>query len=299
MKVWINAFRLRTLPLALSSIIMGIVIAFIYGYSNIRISIWAIITTILLQILSNLANDYGDGVKGTDNEKRLGPKRTIQSGVISKEQMKSAIIIFSILSLLSGSYLILISKLDFNDMIVFFSLGIFAIISAIHYTVGKKAYGYSGFGDVFVFIFFGLVAVLGTFYLISGKFKWDVLLPASTIGFLSTAVLNLNNIRDFENDKVMGKNTIAVRLGVKRTKLYHIVLINFAFLFLLFFISNNNLRWYYYLPFLIYPFFIMDLMEIDKENDLQKIDPYLKKTAIKTFLFVLIFLVIALVGDYL
>lgn len=289
LKNWLDAFRLRTLPLALASILMGIAVSKMHDVFNMEVSIWAIITTLLLQILSNLANDYGDGIKGTDNDNRLGPKRTIQSGLISIKQMRNAIIFFSLLSLVSGLYLVYISHINIIGIILFIVLGVSAIFAAIFYTVGKKSYGYRGLGDVFVFLFFGLLAVLGSFYLNAKYLSVDVVFPAITVGLLSTAVLNLNNIRDLINDKENGKMTIAVKLGVKSAKFYHTILINIAFFALLLFVSISATPWQVYLVFLVYPFFMIDLLKIDKESDLKKLDPFLKKTAIKTFLLVLIF----------
>lgn len=286
---WIHAFRLRTLPLALSSILMGIIISSVYGAFRLDVSILAIITTLFLQILSNLANDYGDGIKGTDNENRLGPVRTVQSGKISLLQMKIAIIIFSILSFLSGIILIWISEINIANALLFFGLGILAIISSIKYTVGKGAYGYYGLGDLFVFIFFGLLAVIGTFYLNSGYFIWQIIFPAITMGLLSLSVLNLNNIRDIENDRIHGKNTIAVKLGEKGAKLYHTIVVNISFFSLLYFVYISNLNWWVYFTFLIYPLFFNDLLKIDRERNLQKLDPFLKKTAIKTMILVFLF----------
>jgi len=288
-KAWIQAFRLRTLPLALSSILMGIIVSYLHLGFNMQVSIWAIITTLLLQILSNLANDYGDAIKGTDNENRVGPERTVQSGKISPKSMKTAIIVFSVLSLASGLYLIWLSGIDLMKALMFLLLGVLAIAAAIKYTVGKKAYGYSGLGDLFVFLFFGLIAVLGSFYLNALYLSWDVVLPAITIGLLSTAVLNLNNMRDLENDKNSGKNTLVVRMGIKKAKLYHTIIINIAFFSLMTFMSINDLSWQVHLALLVYPLFIRDLVKIDKETNLQKLDPYLKKTALKTLLLVLVF----------
>jgi len=288
-KAWIQAFRLRTLPLALSSILTGIIVSYIHLGFNMQVSIWAIITTLLLQILSNLANDYGDAIKGTDNENRVGPERTVQSGKISSKSMKTAIIVFSFLSLTSGLYLIWLSGIDLMKALMFLLLGVLAIAAAIKYTVGKKAYGYSGLGDLFVFLFFGLLAVLGSFYLNALYLSWDVVFPAVTIGLLSTAVLNLNNMRDLENDRNSGKNTLVVRIGIKKAKLYHTIIINIAFFSLMTFMSINDLSWQVHLALLVYPLFIRDLVKIDKETDLQKLDPYLKKTALKTLLLVLVF----------
>lgn len=294
-KSWLNAFRLRTLPLALSSILMGIIVSRIHHSFNWKVGIMAMITTLFLQILSNLANDYGDGMKGTDNANRLGPERTIQSGKITPDQMRTAIILFSLLSLISGIILIWLSEMKLNEFLLFLGLGIGAILSAVFYTIGKKSYGYSGLGDFFVFLFFGLIAVLGTFFLSTRYLSLDVILPAMSLGFLSTAVMNLNNLRDLENDKISGKMSIAVRLGQKGAKLYQTILVNLAFFSLLFFIFVNQLPWQIYLSFLIYPFFLIDLNKIDKTTDLQKIDPFLKKTAIKTFLLVVLFAVLVFI----
>lgn len=288
-QAWLQAFRLRTLPLALSSIFMGVIISEIHQGLNWKVGIWAVITTVLLQILSNLANDYGDGIRGTDNSDRLGPQRALQSGVISPKQMKIAITIVSILSFFSGLLLVWYSGIDFLYSIGFILLGIAAIVSAIYYTIGKKAYGYSGFGDIFVFLFFGLTAVLGTFYLNTGFLILEALFPAITVGLFSVAVLNLNNIRDFDNDKNSHKNTIVVKIGIKKAKLYQTIIINLAFFSLLLYVNLAHLDWHVYLVFLLYPLFILDLIKIDKEKDLKKLDPFLKKTALKTFLLVIVF----------
>jgi 1,4-dihydroxy-2-naphthoate octaprenyltransferase len=299
LKSWIKAFRLRTLPLALSSVLMGIVVAFINGATNYHIGIWAMITTLLLQILSNLANDYGDGIKGTDNEMRLGPGRALQTGAISPYQMKIGIGIFAFASLICGLYLLYISHLTSADFVVFVVLGVAAILSAILYTIGKKAYGYSGFGDLFVFLFFGLLAVGGTSYLIMGQFKPNILLPSITMGLLSTAVLNLNNIRDYDNDLKMGKKTIVVKLGINAAKLYHTIIVNLAFIFMLIFVGSSDLHWSIYLSFIIYVFFILDLKKIEREQYLKNLDKYLKSTAIKTFIFVFLFAALVFINSHL
>ena len=223
---WIKAFRLRTLPLALSSIIMGSGLAIYLGSYSWIVILLATLTTILLQILSNLANDYGDFQKGTDNDNRLGPERAVQSGEISARQMKTAVIVFAALSLLSGVWLLYASlKEQFMIALVFFVLGIAAIAAAVKYTVGKNAYGYSGLGDLFVFLFFGLTGVLGTYYLNTLSLTWDVFLPAISIGLLSTGMLNLNNMRDIENDIKSGKHTLASKLGLRKAKYYHAFLV--------------------------------------------------------------------------
>ena len=224
MKHWIEAARLRTLPLSVSGIIVGS----IYALSNPTETIntptevfswkifgFALLTTLGLQVLSNFANDYGDGVKGTDNADRVGPLRAIQSGAITPQAMKKAIIITSLLTLLSAITLIYFAfgQDNFGYSIFFLLLGIAAIVSAIRYTVGNSAYGYRGFGDLFVFIFFGLVSTLGVNFLYSKEVDPLLILPAVSIGLLSVGVLNLNNMRDEESDRKSGKNTIVVQMG--------------------------------------------------------------------------------------
>ena len=292
LKNWIHAFRLRTLPLALSSIAMGAFLAVFFNAFRWDISLLAALTTIFLQVLSNLANDYGDAQKGTDNQKRIGPERTVQSGKISVFAMRLAIIIFIGLSLISG--IVLISHgtqgMDLRVGILFLVLGISAIAAAILYTVGKKAYGYSGLGDLFVFLFFGLLAVLGTFFLNTQFLRWDIWLPAASLGFLSTGVLNLNNLRDIENDLSSGKITIAVRLGIKRAKYYHFLLMALALISALVFNLMNLRNWLSLLWLLpIIPIFAIDLIKIAKIEDLKLLDPFLKKLALKTLLFVIIY----------
>lgn len=291
-KYWIHAFRLRTLPLALSSIAMGAFLAGFFHGLRWEISLLAALTTVFLQVLSNLANDYGDAQKGTDSHHRIGPERTVQSGKISPAQMRKAIWVLVGLSLISGIVLIFYGtrNLDLRFGLIFFILGISAIAASILYTVGKKAYGYSGLGDLFVFLFFGLLAVLGTFFLNTQILRWDIFLPAASLGFLSTGVLNLNNLRDIDNDRNSGKNTIAVRLGKKGARYYHLFLI-FAGLFTALLFNLLNLRSMLSLLWLIpvLPLFIRDLFEIIQIEDLKLLDPFLKKLALKTLLFVLIY----------
>jgi len=230
LSVWIQAFRLRTLPLALSSGIVGSSLAYADGKFGWPVFLLTLTTTLFLQVLSNLANDYGDSVHGTDNADRLGPERTVQSGKITKQKMKTMIWVFSVLSFLSGSLLIFVGLkgADYILVILFFVLGIAAIIAALKYTIGKNPYGYSGLGDLFVFIFFGLLGVCGTYFLFTKQFYYSLLLPATAIGLLSAGVLNVNNMRDIVNDKASGKITLVVRLGAEKAKIYHVFLLVFA-----------------------------------------------------------------------
>ena len=291
-KVWIEAARLRTLPLSVSGIIVGSFAA--YSQVENKLHFWcifslAILTTLCFQILSNFANDYGDGVKGTDNENRVGPQRAIQSGAITKQQMKTGIVITSIISLLVAILLIYVSfgKDNFLYSLLFFVLGVSAIAAAIKYTVGKSAYGYRGLGDVFVFIFFGLVSVIGSNFLYTMTFDYTTIFPAITIGLLSVGVLNLNNMRDIENDITSGKNTIVVKMGSAKAKTYHIVMIILAFVSLLIFCYLRGM--------LIYPTTIVYLLlfapHLKRVNDVKQpkaYDPELKVVAIGTFLLSLV-----------
>nr|WP_294937329.1 1,4-dihydroxy-2-naphthoate octaprenyltransferase [uncultured Flavobacterium sp.] len=283
MKKWIQAARLRTLPLSVSGIIIGSSYAYFQGFENWKIVVLALLTTLGFQVLSNFANDYGDGVKGTDNENRVGPQRAIQSGVISVKQMKTAIIITALLSLVAAVLLIYVSfgKENFGYSLLFFVLGIASIAAAIKYTVGKGAYGYSGFGDVFVFIFFGLVSVLGSNFLFTKQFDPYLILPAVAIGLLSVAVLNLNNMRDIENDRNSGKNTLVVKMGLKNAKYYHNSLIAIAIVCMMCFAIFTKTSIF---PILLVNFILIrHLKVVHKAQNYKDFDPELKKVALGTF----------------
>jgi 1,4-dihydroxy-2-naphthoate octaprenyltransferase len=241
-----------------------------------------------LQILSNLANDFGDYKTGADNEERIGPQRALQSGIISLPAMQNAIVFTSIVTLISGSTLLYTSTNGFQIFILFFVIGLLCIVAAIKYTMGKNPYGYSGFGDIAVFIFFGIVAVGGTFYLHAHGFYLDVLLPASALGFLSAGVLNVNNMRDIYSDAATGKHTIVVRMGIAKAKIYHLFLIVFAFISLICFtLLHENSIWQW--AFLItLPLFIVHLIAVMKSSS-EGMDKYLKQLAISTLLLVLCF----------
>ncbi|HLF51865.1 1,4-dihydroxy-2-naphthoate octaprenyltransferase [Flavobacterium sp.] len=286
MKHWIEAARLRTLPLSVSGIILGSFYAMSQAMFNWKIVIFALTTTLGLQILSNFANDYGDGIKGTDNEDRVGPKRAIQSGTITPQAMKQAMIITSILTLLSAILLIYFS---FKEQYLLYSfiflfLGILAIASAIRYTVGKSAYGYNGYGDIFVFVFFGLVSTLGIYFMFSKQIDWLLLLPAIAIGFLSVGVLNLNNMRDEASDKKAGKNTIVVKMGGAKAKIYHYFLVVSAMILVLVFAFLMDFHFDQYIFVVAYFPLMSHLITVYKNKVPRALDPELKKLAISTFL---------------
>lgn len=282
---WIKAFRLRTLPLSLSCILVGSGLAVIDNKFSWSILILAIITTTLLQVLSNIANDYGDTIKGTDNDNRVGPERALQSGKITRSQMKKAIIINSILALFSG--LILIStafdRENFITILFFIVLGVAAIAAAIKYTMGKNPYGYSGMGDLFVFLFFGLIGVMGTHYLHTNIFDIKALFPSVAIGLLSAAVLNMNNMRDEENDKECNKNTLVVKIGARNAKIYHSFLIGLAFIMLLVTLTIFDLPLISYLSTLPFIVLFKNIYTVWKNKIKAELDPELKKIALSTF----------------
>lgn len=287
MKKWIAAFRLKTLPLALSNTIMGSALA--AGEDKFRWSIFglAALTTILLQIMSNMANDYGDFVNGKDTAERIGPKRMVQSGEITPKTMLQGIIIIGIFTAISGLALILVGTagIDITNILIFGVLGIAAIVAAIKYTVGKNPYGYRGLGDIFVFIFFGLVGVIGTYFLHTQSFNWDLLLPASAMGFLSTGVLNMNNLRDYEADKNANKKTIVVAMGPQRAKLYHLFLVGGAILLAVIYTIINYSSPWQWLFIISFPVLFLNLKTVFTYKNSIELYPELGKLAMGTLLF--------------
>ncbi len=310
MKHWIEAARLRTLPLSVSGIIVGSMYALANPTENVytptevfnwKIFGFALLTTLGLQVLSNFANDYGDGVKGTDNQDRIGPKRAIQSGVITPQAMKKAIIITAMLTLLSAITLIYFAfgETNFVYSIFFLLLGIAAIISAIRYTVGNSAYGYKGFGDLFVFVFFGLVSTLGVNFLYSKEVDPLLILPAVAIGLLSVGVLNLNNMRDEASDRKSGKNTIVVKMGGQAAKKYHYFLIIGAMVSVVVFAILSDYHFDQYLFLLAYIPLTKHLIVVSKNKEPKLLDPELKRVALSTFLLsvLLTLCMISLISD--
>lgn len=292
--------RLRTLPLAASGILMGSALADLSGNGSDRtITLLALLTALLLQILSNLANDYGDFMKGTDNEQRLGNTRALQSGNISPQAMLRAILIFVGLCLASGISLLYVASGGHFSIrfILFFILGIAAIAAAIKYTVGKSAYGYSGFGDVFVFVFFGPVAVLGV-YILHHHIQWSwfsdkfMVLPAISMGLLSAGVLNTNNIRDIDNDRASGKHTLVVKVGLENARKYHWGLITGSFLCLLLFIVSTPLHWIQYLSLLAFFPIFKQALSVQKTPPSPVFNGYLKRLSLGTLFLVVVFVVI-------
>ncbi|MDG1399000.1 MAG: 1,4-dihydroxy-2-naphthoate octaprenyltransferase [Polaribacter sp.] len=300
-KSFIKAARLRTLPLSISGIIVGSYLGVDYlnsiSQSNPRLIIWmtpvfwlAILTTIGFQVLSNFANDYGDGIKGSDKN-RKGEARMVSSGAITPKQMKMAMIVTTFITLIIAIFLIYKSfgSENLGYSILFFFLGIASISAAIKYTVGNSAYGYSGFGDVFVFLFFGLLSVLGSYFLYTKTINFEILLPAISIGFLSTAVLNLNNLRDREEDEKNNKNTLVVKLGKEKAKKYHYLLILGSLCTAIVYVFLNFKTYFQFLFLIAFIPLIKNLITVAKKNISEELDGELKKVALSTFLFAILF----------
>ncbi len=288
-QAWLHAFRLRTLPLSLSCIGMAGFLAAAAGKFDLILFLLCCLTTIFLQVLSNLANDYGDSIHGADHAERKGPTRAVQSGAISLSQMRNAVILFSLLSLASGIMLLLLSfGTDWLAIFFFFGLGLLSILAAIGYTVGKKPYGYIGLGDISVLIFFGLVGVMGSFYLFVHQISWHEVLPALSCGLFSIAVLNVNNIRDIDSDRMAGKYSIPVRIGKKNATMYHWILLGGGLLSAMAYTLLNFQSLWQFLFLLTAPMLIKNGMAIYQKPS-SELDPFLKQMAFSTLLFVLLF----------
>jgi 1,4-dihydroxy-2-naphthoate polyprenyltransferase len=291
LKSWIKAARLRTLPLAISGILMGAALSGLDEGFNLRVTLLAVNTALFIQIFSNFANDYGDFQKGTDNDQRVGPRRTIQGGEISVTQMRTGMVVLALLSLVTGIWLVAEGTrgLSLKVFGFYIALGILALIAAFKYTAGKNPYGYAGLGDLAVFLFFGLLPVIGTYFLNTHQINALIFLPAISIGLFSAGVLNLNNMRDVENDGHSGKNTIIVRMGGVNGKLYHTLMISAGMLTAVVFTLLHFKSFYQWLFVLAYPLFLRDLLQINHINEPQKFDPFLKKLSLATLLFTLLF----------
>ena len=288
-KIWLQAARLRTLPLSLSGIIVGNGLAYESDGFSLVILVLSLATTIAFQVLSNFANDYGDGVKGTDNESRIGPARVLQQGLLTRAQLKKGIQFCAAVSLVFAFALIYVAfgTSDLLYSLIFIILGIASVVAAIKYTVGSNAYGYRALGDLFVFLFFGGVSVLGSYFLQAQEFQIDLILPATALGLLSVGVLNLNNMRDIHTDKEVNKITMAVLLGASLSKAYHAFLLIGAVLTTVFYVKMDIQPTYLFmiavLPMMIH------LRRVLGYTDPKEFDPELKRLALCTFLFAILF----------
>lgn len=292
LKQWVHAFRLRTLFLAIATVIMASGMAWRAGAFNLTTFILAFLLALTIQILANMANDLGDYQKGTDTTGfREGPRRAVQSGMISQSEMKGAILLFIIICILLGLALVLnmAKQTDWPSAVILILVGGCSILAALFYTLGGNAYGYRGWGDLFAFLFFGPVPVIGTWFLHTHTLGVQPLLPAISLGLISTMILNVNNMRDIENDRASGKITIAVKLGLKQAKIYHMLMTLTSFIcFALYNILYEPAPWYRYAYLIVFllPFGI--LYQIRNRSGHQ-LDPYLKLTSLSGFLLAVAF----------
>ncbi|EKK3981773.1 1,4-dihydroxy-2-naphthoate polyprenyltransferase [Cronobacter sakazakii] len=298
-QAWLESLRPRTLPLAFSAILVGSALASWQGYFDPVITLLALLTAGLLQILSNLANDYGDAVKGSDQPDRLGPLRGMQKGAITAPQMKRAIQLTVALICISGLALVYVACHSMADVLGFLALGALSILAAITYTVGTRPYGYMGLGDVSVLIFFGWLSVLGSWYLQAHTLIAPVWLPATACGLLAAAVLNINNLRDIDSDRRNGKNTLAVRLGPVAARRYHVALLAGALVCL----AAFNLLWLHslwgWLFLLSSPLLARQARFVLRETEPAAMRPMLERTVKAALLVNLLFIIGLIVSQQL
>ena len=281
---WVSAARLRTIPLSISGVLIGSFASLNENKFNLSVFLLTLLTTVSYQVLSNFANDYGDGAKGTDKN-RIGPTRSIESGAISLAEMKKGIILAAIFSLFLTILLVYISfQDDLINFVIFIALGALAIFSAIKYTVGSTAYGYVGLGDIFVFLFFGLVSVLGSHFLFTSSFNSSLIYPACIIGLLCAGVLNLNNMRDINTDGKNKKTTLAVMLGPRKSKIYHSILIFLAIILMVkfHFLTNIKSVLLTIIFLLLLLWLLLQLFQVYKVSEEKNFDLYLKPLVFST-----------------
>ena len=298
LKMWWETARPKTLPLALASIFTGSALGYWanpQGFNGLVMAL-CLLTTILLQVLSNFANDYGDHQKGSDTEERIGPLRGIQKGEISAKELKWGLILMVVASFLSGSFLIGIAYENLSDLLAFAGLGILAIVAAITYTVGAKPYGYMGLGDLSVLVFFGLLGVGGTYYLQTHSIDSHIILPAIGSGLLASAVLNINNLRDIEQDAKAGKNTLAVRLGAYKGRVYHCILLSVAALCYLAFAVATAISWTNYLFVLAMPLLAKHAIFVYRSQQPSELRPMLAQMSMISLLINILFSLGLLIG---
>ena len=298
LKMWWETARPKTLPLALASIFTGSALGYWanpQGFNGLVMAL-CLLTTILLQVLSNFANDYGDHQKGSDTEERIGPLRGIQKGAISAKELKWGLILMVVASFLSGSFLIGIAYENLSDLFAFAGLGILAIVAAITYTVGAKPYGYMGLGDISVLVFFGLLGVGGTYYLQTHSIDSHIIFPAIGSGLLASAVLNINNLRDIEQDTKAGKNTLAVRLGAYKGRVYHCILLSVAALCYLVFAVATAISWTNYLFVLAMPLLAKHAIFVYRSQQPSELRPMLAQMSMISLLINILFSLGLLIG---
>lgn len=298
LKMWWETARPKTLPLALASIFTGSALAYWADKEsfNLTVMLLCLLTTILLQVLSNFANDYGDHQKGSDTEERIGPLRGIQQGAISANELKWGLILMAVGAFFSGAFLIGIAYQSLTDLLAFAGLGILAIIAAITYTVGAKPYGYLGLGDLSVLLFFGLLGVGGTYYLQTHSIDSLITLPALGSGLLATAVLNINNLRDIEQDAKVGKNTLVVRIGPTKGRIYHCVLLSVAALCYVLFAASTAFSPWHFLFLLAFPLLLKHALFVYRSKEPAVLRPMLAQMSMISLFINILFSLGLLIG---
>ena len=289
--VWLHAARPRTLPLALACIIMGSGLAFAHGSFDWVVVLFCVLTAILLQILSNLANDYGDSLHGADHSARQGPQRAVQSGQVTPATMRRAIAATAALAAASGLLLLWFAfgRQAFSSTLLFILLGGAAIAAAITYTAGRLPYGYAGFGDLAVLVFFGWVGVLGSTFVQTGRLTPALFLPATACGLLAVAVLNVNNIRDLDSDRMAGKQSIPVRLGLRRARRYHWLLLGLAVLCAVAYTLLTYTSPWQFLFLLAVPLLVRNGVAVARTDALPTLNPWLRQMSLAALAFAVLF----------
>ena len=284
----LRSMRLRTLPLSLAGITLGVFLA--AGEQAVRplTVLLLALTTVCLQILSNLSNELGDTLHGTDRSDRQGIHYSIQDGLMSVPEMKRLIAVMAVLSCLCGFGMVWSA---FGSplkplALAFLVLGAAAVWAAMHYTLGRNPYGYRGLGDIFVFVFFGLATVCGGYYLTGLHWSWRILLPAAAIGCFSVAVLNVNNIRDMKSDAAT-RTTVALRLGERRARIYQTLLISAGWILMTVFCLLPPVSAWRFLYALSLPGFILHLIGVWRLRD-RALDPMLPLLVLSSFAFALL-----------
>ncbi len=270
---WVIAARPKTLPAAVGPVLVGAAAAYRDGYVKIFVTLLALLGAVSLQILSNFANDYFDFIKGIDNEKRVGPTRALQAGLLSKKEMQVGILMNIIVSGLIGLYLIYVGGWPI------LAIGVCSIIFAILYSGGPYPLSTLGLGDLFVFVFFGLIAVPGTYYVISGTIPQMVFLLSVPVGFLITAILVVNNYRDYDLDLEAGKKTFSHLLGKTGTRYYYAFLVFSPFLVPIYLLIHEKFSAIILLPLIALPLAIKLVHELWNEQELPRLNPTLAGTA--------------------
>lgn len=287
LKACLRSMRLRTLPLSLAGIVLGVLLAAKVCDYDLTTVVLLALTTVCLQILSNLSNELGDTLSGTDRSDRQGIHYSLQDGEMTVPEMKRLIGCFAVLSCLVGFAMVWRA---FGTVLAplpaaFLALGAAAVWAAMHYTLGKHPYGYRGLGDIFVFIFFGLATVCGGYFLTCLVWDWRILLPAAAIGCFSVAVLNVNNIRDMKSDAET-RTTVALKLGLRRARIYQTVLIAAGWVLMTVFAATEPLHWLHFAYVLALPGFLKHLHGVWTRED-RALDPMLPLLVVSTFTFAL------------